>query len=100
MRPQEPGSIQAKPWFGPITPNLRSASETKDVSAGCNSRQPGLRFSNRPELVIVPDCAGPKRWKWSSSNAGQVLASPVREDRGAVCSSDNNSSGGGGGQAC
>ncbi|SFI45665.1 hypothetical protein SAMN05216525_10916 [Bradyrhizobium sp. Gha] len=54
MRPQEPGCVQAKPWFGPIVPILRSTSETTAVSAGCSRDNQGLRFSNRPELAIVP----------------------------------------------
>ncbi|WP_187435741.1 ABC transporter substrate binding protein [Bradyrhizobium hipponense] len=36
----------------------------------------------------------PNRWNWSSTNAGQVLASPVREDRSAIRSWDGTSSGG------
>lgn len=54
MRPREPGSIQAKPWFGPIMLYRRSTPETTDVSVGCSRDNQGRRFANRPELVIVP----------------------------------------------
>jgi len=88
MRPREPGSIQAKQWFGSITPYRRSTSGTTDVSVGCSRDNQGHCFSNRPELVIVPVR---NQEKWSSINVGQGLASPVRENRGAVRSRNDRS---------